>query len=338
MGFLRWFGGRGSRERRAGDRKVPEAMVARVTSLSPRLRLVSGYAKRLAPGIALASGVIRGIMAGFPPVRQADAQAWATDPCIRAFFGTADDIEHVFSCSSDLREFFSHTQAEHVFAVLGMDMTERRTLGVALDGDVMRTDVPQTTVSFSDHRIRICAESEAALRAEIEGRLLDQLAIEGLALFASGQGRRDVLERNQALQKSRLRLLERQGAGLRSVVGAAAPDAAELAQLREQIEANDRELEALGTQDGALERQLECLAQVLGEAATRFRVERRRLRLSRMNVVLPQDSSTPGDDIELLCAHVPGDPPLVRWFSLVRYARSGMLSPMALLDEAERFL
>jgi len=313
-------------------------MVERVTALSPRLRLVSGYARRLAPGVGSASGVIRAIVAEVPAAHPANAQAWATDPCIHAFFGAADDIERVFSRSSDLREFFSCTQAEEAFVVLGMDMTEKRTLGVELQGEVMHTDVPQTTVSFSDHRIRICAESEAALRTEIEGRMLDQLAIEGLALSASSQGRRDVLERELALLKTRVLLLERQGAGLRSVVGATAPDAAELGQLREQIETNDRELEALGAEGGALERQLECMAQVLDEAASRFRVERHRLRLSRMNVVLLPDSTTPGDDIELLCAHIPGDPPLVRWFSLVNFRRSGMISQMALLEEAARTL
>jgi len=344
MGFLLWLSrwgakdGRGGSERRAADRKATEAMVERVTALSPRLRLVSGYAKWLAPGVDSASEVIRAIVAGVPAARPANAQTWATDPCIHAFFGAADDIERVFSRSSDLREFFGRTRVEEAFVALGMDMTEKRTLGVELQGEVMHTDVPRTTVCFSDHRIRICAESEDALRTEIDGRLLDQLAIEGLALFASSHGRRDVLEHELALLKARLLLLERQGTGLRSIVGAIAPDAAELGQLREQIETNDRELEALGAKGGALERQLECMAQALGEAASRFRVERHRLRLSRMNVVLPSDSTTPGDDIELLCAHIPGNPPLVRWFSLVSFRRSGMLSQMALLEEAELML
>lgn len=58
-------------------------------------------------------------------------------------------------------------------------MTERHVLGVAQEGNSTRHDVPQTTPYFGDHRVRICSDTEASLRAEIARRMVDQLALEG---------------------------------------------------------------------------------------------------------------------------------------------------------------
>ncbi|CAG2126541.1 hypothetical protein LMG31506_00026 [Cupriavidus yeoncheonensis] len=338
MGILRWIQRQGRKPQRRDDKELV-AMTARVTALNPRLRLVPHYEKRLAPRLATALEAIRATVDGLPAPREASEAAWDSDPHIHAYFGTAADVVRAFSRSPDLREFFDRTPfAEHAYAVLGMAMNERRTLGVALEGDVMHTDVPQTLVSFSDYQLRICAESEAALRAEILLRMLDQLAIEAMAQFAAGKGRRDTLERELALLKAQLKLYERQGMGLRSMVGGETADAAAVQSVRDEIAQNDSELAALGHAGDTLERQLECLGEVLGDAANRMHVEMRQIRLSQVNVMLPADSTAPGVDLELLCAHVPGDPPLVRWFSIVRYARADILSQATLLDEAARML
>jgi hypothetical protein len=339
MSILDWLRGRGAGAREHDKREIVET-TERLLRFSPRLRLVSRYQQRLGPKVGTALDYIRPLVAGLPAPREASVSAWGTDPYIHAFFGTAHDVELAFSRAPELREFFdASTNAQEAYAVLGMEMTERSTLGVALEGDVMRTDVPQVTMNFSDHQVRICGQTEAALREEIVLRMLDQLALQGLANFAGGSSRHEELERERGLLKSRLRLLERQGTGMRSVLGGGGEkDPGEVALLRGQIEQNDRELAALRDQSGALDRQLECLAEVLTDARSCFSVQSLHVRLSRMNVLLPEGNTAPGDELDLLTAHVPGDPPLVRAFSLVRFARAGMLSRTSLLDEAERLL
>ncbi|CAG9186659.1 hypothetical protein [Cupriavidus pinatubonensis] len=338
MGFLQWIQRRGGPPRRRDDKELAE-LTERLTALSPRLRLVPHYEKRLASRLSTALEAIRPTVTSLPAPREASEAAWATDPHIHAYFGTPADVPRAFSRCPDLREFFERTpEADHAYAVLGMAMNERRTLGVALEGDVMRADVPQTLVSFTDHQVRICADSDTALRAEILLRMLDQLAIEAIAQFAAGKGRRDILERELTLLKAQLKLYERQGTGLRSMVGGEVADASAIQAVKDEIASNDRELAALGHGGDTLERQLECLGEVLADAANRMHVDSRTVRLSQVNVLLSADSTVPGEDLELLCAHVPGDPPLVRWFSLVRYARADMLSQAMLLDEAARML
>ncbi|WP_213959291.1 hypothetical protein [Variovorax sp. dw_954] len=338
MGLLdRLFGSKASNAPR--DEEVGR-MVQRVIALHPRLRTVHGHEARLEAAVAKAAAHLRGLVAAFPPPRGMDAASWSSDPHVRAFFAAADDIPLVLGRSTELRAFLEEQPGlAHVFAVLGMAMNERNTLGVAREGDVMRKDVAQTTLSFNDHQIRICAPAEAEVRQAIVHRLIDQLAIEALARIASDDDRRGVLEQERALLATRVRLLARQGAGMASVTGGEDPgDASQLARLRARLEENDGELKALGPRVGALDRQLDVVCELFADASTTMHVTSRRVRLSRMNVILPEQDAEEGHALDLHTARVPGDPPRVRAFTLVRLARADVPKAANLLDRAEQML
>ncbi|MGO4304965.1 hypothetical protein [Cupriavidus sp. RAF12] len=339
MSIVNWLRRRTSRPP-VHERRDLDEIVERMTALNPRLRLVSGYQKKLSPQAGVALDYVGKVVADLPAAREGNRAAWATDPCIRAFFATAEDVETTISRSTDLRAFFdSAPLAEEAYAVLGMAMSERQTLGTALENGVMRSDVPLTTISFGDHQVRICAGTEADLRQEILRRALDQLAVQGIAKIAGKLSRRDVLKREIVLLKTRLRLLETQGKGMSSVVGGgSAPDPGELSKLNAQIQENDDELARLAVTTGTLDRQLDILGGVIADAKSHLRVKSRRMRLTRMNVLLPPDATGEGDVIDVASARIPGDPPMVRAFALIRFPRSGLLPAANLLDMAERFL
>lgn len=339
MKCMRWL----RRRRPPGDghstREMAE-LVERVTRLDPRLRLISHYARQLRPALEAAHRHVRQVVTNLPEAHDANAQAWGTDPYIHAFFATPRDVELTFSRAPSLREFFDAAPAaQTAHAVLGMSMSERHTFGVALEGDVMRTEVPQTLVNFSDHQVRIIAGSDTDLREEIVRRMFDQLALEALARFTAGPAREAAAAPEQTLLVSQLHLLEREGTGLRAVVGSAdAPDPAEQAELRSRIDRNTTMLSQQADRTGALERHLACLVETLHEAPARFALTRRRLRLSATNVLLDADTPGAAHELEVMTAHVPGDPPLVRTFMLVRFARADMVPARTLLEEAERLL
>jgi hypothetical protein len=69
------------------------------------------------------------------------------------------------SHSSELRAHLAvNPLANEVFAVLGMAMTERLTIGVQQHGSAARTDVQRTTVNFSAlHGIRKCTVQPATV-------------------------------------------------------------------------------------------------------------------------------------------------------------------------------
>jgi hypothetical protein len=322
------------------DKRLACEIEDRLLRLNPQLRLVRHHRSKLEPAIGTAIRHVSAIVDKVPPAREASAAAWAADPYIHAFFAGPDDVAQALSRSADLRAFFDqHPDVPEAWAVLGMAMREKHILGAALEGEMLRSDVVQLTVSFSDHQVRMCGRDDAELRGDIVRRLVDQLGLDGLARIALDKERRDILEQERALLKTRLQMLERQGVGLRSVFGhEAGPDAAELDELQEQIAENERILASLGIRSEALERELAQLCAVLSDPGPHIYVETRQFRLDRMNVVQPPGSTAAGADVTIQVARIPTTPPQLRAFTLVRFARADLLPATSMLDEASRLL
>jgi hypothetical protein len=339
VGIFGWL----KRNERASAQPADERVTAtlnRIVHLDPQLALVQKYRARMAPAVGTCIDHVGRLVASLPGSRDANAASWSSDACIHAFFAIPDDVALVFSRSHDMRAFFAdNPDMTHAYAVLSMAMIERRVLGVAQAGEHARPDVVQTTVSFSDHRVRICARTDAELRDDIVRRVVDQLVLDGLQGVADDASRREVLEEERALLRTRLQLLERQGAGMSAVLGGEpAVDVGELARLQARIEENSRNLENLGLPMDALERKFDHVHDVLAAPASRIHVDVKRLRLDKMNVVMTDASSQPGDEIEFPLARIPGPLQETRAFSIVRFARTDLLPTGNMFDEAARLL
>jgi hypothetical protein len=316
------------------DARTSEA-VARVLSMNPGLKYARHYEAKLTHAVALSLRYADDLVASLPPPHDANADAWSRDPAIRAFFATRDDLAQAFSRSEILRAYFEQqANLTEAYAVLGMAMTERHTLGVTMEGDSVRHDVPQTTLCFSDHRISICSNSDASLRAEIARRMIDQLALEGLAGLATRQ--RDLARQSRALIEERVGLLERQGTGLRAVVGAPlSTDLTELDRLQEQIDEHARTLATLRVPGTQAELELECVCNVFSKPSDHLYVQSKRVRLDMMNVIQP-GAGEKDREIEFHFARIPGNPAIVRAFVLVRFPRRELLPGGLHIDAATR--
>jgi hypothetical protein len=338
MGIFDWLR-RHERAADSVDAQRTRAAVERIVELNPQLRLASHYQARLAKAADAALDYIRRIVDDLPAARVASAAAWSSDRHIHAFFAAPDDVARAFSRSDALRAFFdAHLAADEAFALLGMSFSERRMLGAQQDGGLVRTDVPRATVSFGDHQIGLCAGTEEALRDELVLRVVDQLVLEGLAQVEADALRRDLLMEERALLKARLQLLERGGLGMKPVLGSDAAVAfGECARVQAQLDDNDRRLAGLGLQTDALERELAVVCDVLAAPASHVTVVSRQLRLDRMNVVVDDDAAD-GEAVEFRIARIPGNPPRIRAFALVRFARADLLPAATLAEEAAKLL
>jgi hypothetical protein len=331
-----------NRDKQAAAQDGVDAAIERLLAVHPQLRLARHGRKRLVPAVATSFAHVRALVDAVPAAREASAAAWDGDPYIHAWFAGPDDVALRISRSADLRAFFAaNDDAPEAYAVLGMALTERHVLGARMEGETMRRDVPQTTLSFSDHQVRICGRSDAELREKIVRRLLDELALAGLARGAVDKSRRAVLERERALLKTRLQLLERQGQGIGSVIGGdVASEPGELARLHAQVEENARDLAGIGLREDALERELEHVRAVFAQPGRHLSVSTRRVILDRMNVVIEPgtQADTSMSELELRIAQLPTLPPRMRAFSLVRFARASLLPEKSVFEDAEQLL
>jgi len=339
MGIFSWLWNKDSAGGAAQDKEISEA-VDRVVTLSPQLRLANGHRERLAEVIGTSLEYVRDLVEAVPPPHEASAAAWSTDRYIHAFFATPDDIAHALSRPTELRAWFDQNPlAEAAYAVLGMAMTERSVLGTVQRGDALVSDVPRTTVSFSDHQVRVCAASEEELRREIVLRVMDQLALEGIGRIESDTTRRETLQHDRALLKARLQLLERQGAGMSGLLGSeASVDLAERARLQAQLDENEAQLAELGLLSDALDRQLNVIRDVFAEPASYVYVLKKKLRLNLMNVVVEEADQEEGAEIEFRMARIPANPAGMRAFALVRFARADLLPATSMYEAGQRLV
>jgi hypothetical protein len=86
-----------------------------------------------------------------------------------------------------------------------------------------------------------------------------------------------------------------------------------------------------------IELEFERVCEVLSDPSTHLYVTKKQVRIDLMNVV--QETVTPaGHDMEFNIARLPGNPPQMRAFALVRYRRDGLLPDGLDLDAGMRAL
>lgn len=342
MGILDWFRNRTAQfdAERVSDETVRWAVDRAIELTNPRLKLLPDHHKRLAPAVETMIAFLRTQIPALPAVRMLSQSAWSADPALRAFFVAPADVALPLGHADNLRALFdSSPELDEAYLVLGMAFVEQRVFGMALHGNVVQRDVAQTSVSFSDHRTRICDRDEALLRRAIGVQLFEYLVGHALAEIGEERSERQELQGSRSLIRARLRLLQQHGPGLGSMFGEAPAARSEQARLEAELLENERQLEAIGGGESTLEAELECLQNVLAKPQACLLIEPAHLRLSPMNLVLEPGSSEPAAEVDFAVATLSGTPPIRRAFIIARVARSELPPPQQInFADASRYL
>lgn len=270
------------------DARLGEAIERVIEGTDPRLRALGEARARLAPAVSDALAFARGVADRLPPCIDMRPEAWDGTPMLRATFARPSDIVHVLSASEDLREFLATPDAlglETIHCIVASTRLERTVLGAAMEGDMLRQDVVQKTVSFGDFRLAGFSPSEEALRARIEEIVFEGLVIAALNAMVEGrhlQG--EQLEARRRLLRARLQLLEK-GGGLDATLDAGVAQHVDIAQLRTELTDNEAELARLKEGPTGLHGILELLVASLQEAESILQPQTLSLRLNAMNIL-----------------------------------------------------
>jgi hypothetical protein len=343
MGILDWFKNRPAQfdADRVSEELIRGAVDKAITVTNPRLVVLPGCHKRLAPAAEKAIEFLRALLAEMPAARPLSADGWSAEQDLRAYFVAPADIAAVLARSDNLRTLFDkYIDLEQAYVVLGMSFNEQRVFGMALQGDMVQRDVAQTSVSFSDHRTHLCGRDEARLRRVVGAQAFEYLLAQALAEIGEERIERQELESNRSLLRARLRLLRQQGPGLGSLFGSSAPAArSEQAQLEAELLENERQLAAMGGNESALEMELDSLIEVLENPQRYLRVERRHLRLNPMNIIVERENGEPVIDLDVHLAMLSGSTPTCRAVVVGRVGRDQMApAPRMNLADAARYL
>jgi hypothetical protein len=299
-------------------------MVERVVQHSdPGIRSVIGYRQRLSQPVENARAYIERLVATVPGPADLSPGSWGKNPLARALFVDPAEASGLIQSSGELKDFFkSRPQAREAIAILTATRKERTIFGTALEGDILRRDVPQLSVEFRDLRIVAPAETESEARREMEARTLQMLASRSLKHMLERRALREKLEEQRRILAIKLKIQRSRADGLECTLAADCdepeppePGAGILADI-------DRQLMELTPDSVTAAANLEHLAGVLSDPAGVMEARAVTLNLNWMGV--KSKDPTPGSaPITLAELEIKGR--LVRVAVLVRILRAECL-------------
>jgi hypothetical protein len=309
---------------RLAEQDIARAIDVIVEQTDPRLRFVSGYRRKLRKPVVRSLVYTDDLVARIPGPFEISRKTYGSDPQVNALFGSADDIEDLFAHSEMLQRFFRDTPGcDVVYVPLIMLRREKRVLGMALSGDIVRRDVARTAVNFSEHRLGIvCAASEAELRGELRWRGIHFLAVTALENITRLKAGTAQLEKQRALLKMKLRDVQAQHRGLDALVAAPPEDVQEQQALQQRLQDTGRKLQEARTGIATLDDYLDQVCRVCNHPSHFLRVSHNSVTVDRMGIVPDAMSHHPGAEVVSATISI-GENPAVEMM-LAAYQRAGM--------------
>jgi hypothetical protein len=259
-----------------------------------RLRAVSHYRRKLWNPVERTIDFVVTFVNALPPAIVADRQGYMTDPRLRALFASPESLREVLSFSDGTRNYLKQAPdplPAELFAGLGAVRVEKNVLGIEMDGEILRRDVPQTVVNFCDHRLGFLTDNERDTRRELMRRAADYLIATALNRLTASRVQKTQLEQQQRkllLQKANL--LKKAQVGLESLAGPATTEPVDLATLEQQLQDLETELGQLRADSATLDKHLAKVAATLSEPEKYLRMESVSLTLDHTNTKVPADS------------------------------------------------
>ena len=158
-----------------------QAELQRIAALVDKtLAVTPGFATRLAAPIAHAREFCAQLVDSLPPAVMIDRPSFASDPLVHALFASANDIGAMLTASEPVRTYLAEPrswQEDSFIALLAARRVDKKVLGVALQGEIITTDVPQTLLQFSNQTIILPADNPASARDAFLKAAFDSLLL-----------------------------------------------------------------------------------------------------------------------------------------------------------------
>lgn len=266
-----------------------------VDGTDPRLRMARQYRKKLWTAVEHTIEYVIELVDALPPAVEIGRRGFTTDPRQRALFASPGHLQEILSFGADLRHYrqrINGTLPADLYAVLRMERVEKIVLGVDLEGNMIRRDVPQTIVNFHQHRLTFPAGSETKTRRELKKRAFDYLIETALEHLVSVRSQKQLLEqqRRQLLQK-KTKLLKGANVALEPLLDPHVSTSNNPATIDRRLREIEVELTRIRADSATIDDHLAQVVTTLREPEKHLRLERVSLTLDHMNIKVPPDSS-----------------------------------------------
>jgi len=283
-----------------------------VQGTDPRIRLVPGYRKKLQDAIGASLEFTDFIVDHIPGAIEISRRTFVSDPYVNAFFANIADMRAVFLRSSEIRDFLEEHWNEapaQCCSLLCMHMSEKTVTGMELSGDMLRKDVLQKAVNFSDHRVYSPAASEPDTREGLKQCLFGGLVNNALDHIMQLKLENHRLQNERSMLHARLR-------HLRQKAERAEQDAGPVLEIMNAIEETSKKLKniedaMLRTNPASPQESLELVNSVFKQPDEFIQARELQLRLNKMGIKIDASSSEPCNEIKLTEVRIVNELPRV---------------------------
>jgi hypothetical protein len=265
--------------------QVSHALTRFAELVDPHLKGISGFERRLVGPLEHAIGYCDALVGGLPGPISVDREAFARDPLVHALFATADDIEQMLGRSEAVREFVAAPErldSESFHALFAARRHVKKQLGMARQGDLIQSDVPQEVVYFTDQLLLEPTCQLVEVRQRLRNRTLDSLLLTFREHVDALRRERDGLRADASAGRTQLNLERSQPAGEK-----AAAEARHLAELETRLRTTAESLMP--------DQLLETLADYLMQPEASLSTSAMRVTVDRLGVICEPDP----DDINV---------------------------------------
>jgi hypothetical protein len=306
---------------KAGGTDVQRTVERVVDGTDGRIRLVSGYRNKLQDVIRSSLAFADELVEQIPGGIEVNRHTFVSDPYVNAYFANVADMRTIFSHSSEIKDFmegYGDNEAMECCALLCMHMSEKTVMGMELSGDILKKDVRQVAVNFSDHRIYAPAPREPETRQGLKQCLFDGLVTNALERITQMRLTSFRLKSELQILKSRQR---RQYMALQK--SADARTSAGYADTCRQLEQLETELAKtpLATPQAAMEQ----VINVFKNPEDFVRLRKFSLTLNKMGILVGKDSGQACNEINLTEVTIGEGAP--RIVTLARFPKCEILPP-----------
>lgn len=208
----RWSGRHHRTPRR--DARLDETVDRVAQSISPKIKAVRDYRRRLREPVRQAMEYFRQAAESLVGPVVMEPNLWRTDPLLNACFVSMEEMNAFLRGNESLRKEAAKSRQGDIYFLLTMDRREESIPGCVTDCDIPRRDVLQTVVTFGDHRAHAPSSTLDEVRERLSLGALELLAARAQAHIVDNRHKIGELEHAKAVLKSEMKLLQLERRGL----------------------------------------------------------------------------------------------------------------------------
>jgi len=276
-----------------------------------KIRLVPGYKKKLRNVIQSSLEFSDDLVNQIPEAIEVSPSHFTSDPYVNAFFANVTDLQSIVRHSSEVQDYLAdiHDDNTPCCALLCMRRTEKTVLGIELSDNILKKDVQQIAVSFSDHRIYSPAPNEHETREGLKSCLFQGLVTQALERIVQLRHASHHLQSRHQMLHARLRHYQQMTSAVNDDIRTDASTAHDIEVTSQELKRTEEKMmnAPLLTPQVALEQ----VTDVFSKPGDFIRIRKSALRLSKMGIRISDDSPQPANKLNLTEAIIGDDLPRV---------------------------